>query len=54
MFECIRCTRKVENEEKYYLYEKFYCRACMNTIENDDDYQWIRDNVLGGFRNIET
>jgi len=53
VFECKRCCRFVENEESYFLYDEKYCRACMNTISNDPDYQWVRDNCLGGFRQIE-
>jgi len=36
-FECIRCTRIVNNEEIYVLHGSFYCRACMVALENDPD-----------------
>jgi len=55
MFECVRCTREVDNEESYLLNREKYCRACMNTIKNDPDYQWIvsRAFVMGRLENIE-
>jgi len=42
---CCRCTGKMA--EKYLLFEMFFCRACMNTIENDPDYAFImkRNNI---------
>jgi len=49
MFECIRCTRIVNNEEIYVLHGSFYCRACMITIENDPDCLV----VLKMLRNLE-
>jgi len=48
-FECFRCTRIVKGEESYVLFDYFYCRACMNTIENDPDYY----PIMKVLRNIE-
>jgi len=42
---CKRCTHEVTIEEKYLMFKAFYCRACMNTIENDPDYQFIFDRM---------
>jgi len=38
---CFRCTHEILNEEKYLLFKAVYCRACMDTIENDPDYGFI-------------
>jgi len=53
MFECKRCGRLVENEEARLLNKDLYCRACMNTIENDPDYQWILTKPMWRLREIE-
>jgi len=47
-FECVRCTRFVNNEEKYLLFKGIYCRACMDWIESDPDYAFIfkRNNIV--------
>jgi len=38
---CTRCTTPITKEEKYLLFKAVYCRACMDTIENDPDYGFI-------------
>jgi len=38
---CTRCTTPIIKEEKYLLFKGIYCRACMDTIENDPDYEFI-------------
>jgi len=38
---CDRCTHEITIEEKYLLFKQIFCRACMNTIENDPDYAFI-------------
>jgi len=53
VFECVRCTRKVIDEECYLMENLLYCRACNNTLQNDPDYAWIRNNVLWRLRQIE-
>jgi len=55
MFECVRCTREVKNEECHLLNNENYCRACINTLENDPDYQRIvsRAFIMGKLENIE-
>jgi len=58
---CTRCTHHMENEEKYMLFEAYYCRACVNTIEIDPDFAFIfkRHQILAmkealwKLRNIE-
>jgi len=40
---CFRCTHEITKEEKYLMFKAIYCRACMNTIENDSDYKFIFD-----------
>jgi len=44
MYECVRCTHKIVKEETYLLFKAVYCRACMNTIDNDPDYAHIFKN----------
>jgi len=51
----------VDNEEKYLIFNRFYCRACMNTIENDYEYQKLLHRqyqidkiLLENLRQIET
>jgi len=55
MFECVRCTREVKNEEAYLINNEKYCRACNITIKSDPDYQWIfsRAFIMGKLENIE-
>ncbi len=55
MFECVRCTRIVEGEEKYLMFKDEYCSACMDTITHDQDYAWIigRNYLLSRFEQIE-
>lgn len=57
---CVRCTHEIIKEEKYLLFKAIYCRACMDTIENDRDYAFIfkRNNIfvskqLGNFWKLE-
>jgi len=38
---CTRCTTPIAKEEKYLLFKAIYCRACMDTIENDPNYAFI-------------
>jgi len=37
--ECVRCTKIIVKTEIHYFLGGYYCPACMNTIENDSDYQ---------------
>jgi len=41
MFCCVRCTREVKNEERYIFVNSDYCRACINTIENNGEFETI-------------
>jgi len=50
--ECNRCTREIELEEIHYFLGGYYCRACMNTIENDPDYARTL-LAIGHLRQIE-
>lgn len=43
MFDCIRCTRIVHDEESYLLFGKKYCRACALFIENSPEYEYIQE-----------
>ena len=57
-FFCMRCTGRIKNE-RYLLFRAYYCGACMNTIENDPDYDFIFktydliSDPLQGLRQIE-
>jgi len=53
LFECVRCCREVSTEECYLLFGRKHCRACKITIENDPDYNWIFENILGKLWQIE-
>jgi len=37
LFECVRCMRKVENEEAHLIYSRKYCRACEIFLTNDPE-----------------
>jgi len=47
VFECVRCSREVKNEECYLLFNKKYCKACMIWIESDID------NIFWRLKQIE-
>jgi len=36
----MRCTGRIR-KERYLLFRAYYCAACINTIENDPDYDFI-------------
>jgi len=52
---CVRCTCMITSEECYLLFRAIYCRACMNTIENDPEYAHIfsNKNVFAALEDIK-
>jgi len=48
---CERCTRLVTNEEIYWLFGGYYCRACEDILTHDPEYKRILSRFR--LRNIE-
>jgi len=35
---CIRCTHEFKHEEKYFLLGGYYCKPCIDHIQNDPSW----------------
>jgi len=37
---CVRCSKLIAGQEKYWLLSRYYCRACKEFIEQDRDHPY--------------
>ena len=53
LFECVRCSRMVGNEECYWIFNRKYCRACEIFITNDKESLKLA-SFMARYGDIET
>jgi len=52
--DCTRCHRRIENQEKYWLFKRYYCRECKEVIEIDRDHPYTyMKQLLDRFEQVE-